>query len=132
MVATCKDVLLSTAGGLHYPKKDVCMPITELGCDTDAVVMPNSPDILSMGEMCMVNGVPWFVTDKKDELILSVENECPIAKSRYIVRSNGDIVNGMPAPMPAPRQINNRPPLTADHFLTHFQKHQNVLCSKNV
>ena len=94
MTPTCRHLVLSAAGGLQCLSKGMNMPITDLGCDTNTVVFPNSPDALSMGENCVghgwhffwVKGVPWFVTDKNERINLDVENKCSIAKSRYTVQ----------------------------------------------
>ena len=82
MTPSNRDVVLSTAGGLQVPEKDIAMPITDLGCYKNAVVCLFSPDALAIGEKCLddgwdfhwVRGIPWFVTDNGEKVELDVEN----------------------------------------------------------
>ena len=113
-----RNFLLNTALGLHAPDKELSMPISDLGVTKDAVVMPDSPDALSLGEMCLdenwdfhwVKGVPWFVTCEGKEIYLDVENKCPIARSTYTVDTDGQHLDfAMPASKSDKKNESNHP-----------------------
>ena len=98
-VLTSRGVLLIAANGVQVPDKDLSVPIIDLGVNTNAVMMPNYPREFSIGETCLddgwgfhwAKGVPRFVGEKGNDIWLIVGNACLVERSRYTVRTSGEI-----------------------------------------
>lgn len=92
-----RQLLLSIVFCLHSHDKELGMLIADFCISTNVVVMPYSPDALSLGEMRLgkrwvvhwVEGAPWFTKAVGEDTILFVENNCLVVCSKHIAANGG-------------------------------------------
>ena len=138
-----EPMVLETANGNIKADSEANVSIGRLGTQTTAIVLPDSPSVLSLGRRCMVEGYkfewppygpPVLTSPNGQSIILEVENMVPVlvASATGVEQSMQHARETTPSPKkkkkptgaggntsvcPAPPL-----PLPPDHYLTHTPK----------
>ena len=80
-------MVLETANGQIHAKKEALVDLVNIGVGTRAIILPNSPSLLSLGKRCMDEGYDFewrrgrkqvLTTPDGRRVALEVENFCPV------------------------------------------------------
>ena len=141
------EVELSTAGGITTTRESIVMTPFGKQDPVEALVLPDSPALLSLGRLCVEEGCGFvWEPGQKSQLklptgrtvCLDVVNRVPVLPMRGAscpAQAGGSMASSGPAPPAgemedeesAPEHADDAKgdlsPVPPDHYLTHFPKH---------
>ena len=132
-------VTLTTANGLTTAAKRVTLPLNNLKGDAIAVVLKNTPAVLSLGRKCMDEGYsfvwktkekPYLLTPDSKRIFLDVVNYVPMLAAPCVdtqgvtTRGATPAVNAEAQKAVTTTQLGDSgdAQLPVEHYITHFPK----------